>query len=156
MGLTSIRPVTLILTVCGATSCGAAALSDGSKGGGDFIDSAIEDRCHESVELSVFAAERHCECLVAAGEHPDQATCVAERAIAETDIECVCSTYARYPESNAFIDCFLPLQQAHADCLVDAKCEQAKLDACAEAYARPQCQPPADAADEVASTCISP
>jgi hypothetical protein len=154
MGITRFWVVAIALA-----GCGAGALKDGGaqggSNGGEFSDPAIQDRCHESAELSVLAAERHCECLVAAGEHPDQATCVAERAISQSDIDCMCSTYARYPESNTFIDCFLPVQQAYADCIDDALCQQAELDACAEKYGYPQCEPPADAADEVAAMCIS-
>ena len=142
-------------------ACGAGPLDDGgAKGGaandgGAVPDPAIEQRCRDSTEVSVDAAESRCECLVAAGEHPDQASCVAERAIAPADVDCMCSTYARYPESNAFIDCFLPMQHSYADCIVDALCDQAKLDACAEKYGDPKCQPPADAADEVSAMCTA-
>ncbi|HEY0134291.1 MAG TPA: hypothetical protein VGB85_09430 [Nannocystis sp.] len=162
MGITRICPIARILAACGVMACGAAPLgNDGAQGGGskggDFSDPAIEDRCHESAELSVFAAERHCECLVAAGEHPDQATCVAERSPAATDVDCVCSTYASYPESSAFIDCFIPIQQAAVDCAAEALCNTAKLDACNAKFADyTQCPLPTEAADEVSEQCELP
>ena len=148
-------PIALLLVACGAGPLGDGGAQGGSKGG-EFSDPEIEDRCRESIELSVSATEQRCECLVAAGDYPDQATCLAERAAPATDLDCLCSTYARYPASSDFIDCFLPRQQAYADCLADAMCEQTRLDACAAMDGEPRCVPPAEAADEVAAMCTPP
>ena len=156
MGITRFWPVALALAACGAGPLGDAGGGEKGIANDGAADPLIETRCHDSAELSRQIAETHCECLVAAGELADQAECVADRSPRDEAVDCLCSVYARYPESDAFIDCFVPRQQAHADCVADALCDQAKLDACDKMVGSLPCQPPQDAADDVAASCELP
>ncbi len=161
MGITRIWPIAVVACVlaCGADAGGA--LKDASAGGdpnqGGGGDPELEQRCRGSIELLREAAEARCECLVASGERPDQASCVAEFVALESDVDCVCSIYAAYPATDAFLDCFVAFQQAHIDCMVDALCDDEQLSACEEGFAgRTACPLPQEAADEVSSMCLPP
>lgn len=96
-------------------------------------DPAIEERCHDMIDFGVKANEGVCVCSVAAGEYPDLEACLADYLLPEPYVDCLCSVYAKYPESNAFFDCVIPVNEAYASCVASAACDQAMLDACVAA-----------------------
>ncbi len=158
MSITKIWPVVVALGLAG---CGAAAgdgagekgLGGGSAGNGEG-DPEIEMRCQYSAELAVMAADGRCACLVEAGEFVDQETCRAEISSPQEAFDCVCPIYAMYPESNAFIDCLVPLQEAAVACAADALCDERKLEACTEAYQKyVDCPLPEAAVEAAAMQC---
>lgn len=110
-------------------------------------DPAIDKRCHDMIDFGVKANEGVCVCNVAAGEYPDQESCLADYILPESYVDCFCSIYAKYPESNAFFDCIIPVNEDYASCVASAACDQAMLDACAEAgdVASSACGPPPQA-----------
>lgn len=163
IGISGTWLITVMLGAAGCSSAGDASLGDpdgdgGSAGGKAAPDAEIEERCRDSADLSRLAAEARCECMVASGERPDQESCIAASATPESTTDCVCPIYALYPDSNVFIDCFLPVQQAHEGCLAEAMCDAEKVSACDKAFVQghEQCPLPVTAADEVAEMCDLP
>jgi len=155
----SITKVWVISVALGLVGCGAAA-GDGGGGKGSAgdpsIDPEIEMRCQYSAELATMAADRRCACLVEAGEFVDQQACRAEISSPQEAFDCVCPIYAMEPESNAFIGCLVPLQEASVECAAAAMCDETKLEACAEAYAKQVDCPRPEAAVEAAAMQCDP
>ena len=155
----SITKVWLVAGALGLAGCGAAAGDGGGgKGLGDdpSIDPEIETRCQYSAELATMAADRRCACLVEAGGFVDQQACRAEISSPQEAFDCVCPIYAMDPESNAFIDCLVPLQEAAVECAAAAMCDPAQQNACNEAYeAYLDCPRPEAAIEAAAMQCGS-
>ena len=116
-------------------------------------DPAIELRCQSWIEVGTSWHDDICVCFVAAGDYRDQETCVAAIGASERYFDCLCSIYAKYPESNAFLDCVIPAQEQYGSCVTSAGCDQAKLDGCALVEGCMQA-PPA-VVDEVAVKCAA-
>ena len=116
-------------------------------------DPAIEMQCYELFKLGVMAGKQRCECLVAAGDFPDQASCLEVNAAMPSYIDCACSVYAKYPESKADLDCNILVLENYNKCLAAAGCEQVALDECATPM--PICRPSLEATSaELARKCM--
>lgn len=137
---------------------GSGSTGDPSSGssstGSTPSDPAIEMQCYELFELGVMAGQQRCECLVAAGEYPDQASCLAAIVAKPSYVDCVCSVYAKYPESKADLDCNMMVLQNYNKCLATAGCDQVALDECATPM--PMCRPSLEATSaELARKCMA-
>lgn len=140
------------------TSGSTDGAGSGTTGTGEMPgDPAIEMQCHDNA--SAGQIEGLCECFVAAGDYPDQQSCLTALTPPAAFIDCLCSIYAKYPESSAYFDCTAPVNAAWLACVASAACDQEKLDACGEAadMASIECgQPPQGALDEAAMKCRLP
>lgn len=117
-------------------------------------DPAIEMQCYELFELGVMAGQKRCECYVAAGDYPDQASCLEVNVAKPSYVDCVCSVYAKYPESKADLDCNMMVLQNYNQCLAAAGCDQVALDECATPM--PKCRPSLEATSaELVRKCMA-
>lgn len=128
--------------------------SSGSSSTGSMPgDPAIEMQCYELFKLGVMAGQKRCLCLVAAGDFPDQASCLEANAAKPSYIDCACSVYAKYPESVADLDCNMMVLENYNTCLEAAECDQVALDECA--MPMPICRPSLEATSaELARKCM--
>lgn len=144
----------------GGTGSGTTGDTTGDATGdtGEPGDPAIEKRCLDMNEASANGAAENCECLVTAGVYPDQESCLAASMPPEGYAGCLCAIYARYPESNAYFDCGVPIQASYVECLAASECKMEELDACLDAFvaAIMECQPPRGVAEEAMMNCEMP
>ena len=117
-------------------------------------DPAIELQCYELFEIGAVASQTLCACYVEAGDYPDQASCLEKNLHEKSYIDCVCSVYAKYPESKADLDCNILVLQNYNKCLAAAGCDQGALDECATPM--PICRPSLEATSaELARKCMA-
>ena len=67
---------------------------------------------------------------MAAGDYPDQASCVAEYAVPDEYTECICSLYDKYQEAKAGYDCGRSAGERYQACVKAAACDEVKLGEC--------------------------
>ena len=116
-------------------------------------DPAIELQCYELFEIGAVASQTLCACYVEAGDYPDQASCLEKNLHEKSYIDCVCSVYAKYPESKADLDCNTMVLQNYNTCVASAGCDQGLLDECATPM--PSCRPSLEAtSDELVQKCM--
>lgn len=103
--------------------------------GGEPVDPAIYEQCTaESAEMAKLY-EAECKCLVAGGNFPDQAACLAEIGQTAEEAECTCKVYGQHPESKAIFDCTGAATKQFADCYAATTCDDMDAQsACFDAY----------------------
>jgi hypothetical protein len=100
---------------------------------GDPVDPVYE-QCKANNADNNAVYDAICQCLVASGDFPDQASCLAEFGNGPEIDECTCMVYGKNPESKATLDCNSGPLGTFADCMATAGCEQDAQDACFSAY----------------------
>lgn len=118
---------------------------------------AIEMRCRESSTPDDGYLDAFCTCYVEMGVFADKASCLAAAKITDEELDCVCTAYAKYPESTAYLDCVEPVQDKYQACVFAAGCDAVKLEACSDPFidALEACELPPDALVDDLEKCVS-
>ena len=90
---------------------------------GEPVDPAIYEQCKAYEADAAMVADAQCKCLVASGNFPDQAACLAEVGTEPAEADCTCMVYGKHPETKASLNCVAGPQKTFADCLAKAACD---------------------------------